>query len=102
MFIYENNNTINLALSSSKPVTNPDLVIKGFQDGVKVTVDNVSYGKGSVEFTKKAPLIVYQKDNKLAITFKGVVGMDDPEVTIDKLTDTSYSLVIDDVNVTLS
>ena len=33
MFIYENGNSLNLTFEGSIPVENPDIVIKGYEDG---------------------------------------------------------------------
>ena len=95
MFIYENGNSLNLTLVSNKPVENPDVVIKGYKNGAAVVVGEVVYGvKNGEEFDGKANLLVYEKDDKLAITFNGPCGIDSPEVTINSIGDDKYELVI--------
>ena len=95
MFIYENGNSLNLTFEGNIPVENPDVVIKGYEDGATLTVNGTVFGKGSKEFEGKAKTLVYQRDNKLVITFRGVEGMNDPEVTIDALSDNNYAVVVD-------
>lgn len=95
MFIYENGNSLNLTFEGNIPVENPDVVIKGYEDGATLTVNGTVFGKGSKEFEGKAKTLVYQRDNKLVITFRGVKGMNDPEVTIDALGDNNYAVVVD-------
>ena len=85
MFIYEKGNSLNLTFKGSIPVDNPEVVIKGFVDGVTMTVNGTVFGSGSEEFEGKAKTLVYQKDGKLMITFRGVLGMESPEVVIDEV-----------------
>ena len=94
MFIYEKGNTINLTFSGLIPVENPEVVIEGFKNGAKVTVNGTSFGVTSKEepFEGKAKTFVYQRDGKLMITFKGVEGMSDPDVVIDEVSDKCYSV----------
>lgn len=101
MFVYEKDNSLNLTFTGSIPVKNPDVVIKGYQDGATLTVNGTVFGKGSKEFEGKAKTFVYQKDNKLMITFRGIAGMSDPEVTIDDLGNDNYEVVVDGEPVTL-
>ena len=101
MFVYEKDNSLNLTFEGSIPVKNPDVVIKGYQDGATLTVNGTVFGKGSKEFEGKAKTFVYQKDNKLMITFRGIAGMSDPEVTIDDLGNDNYEVVVDGEPVTL-
>ena len=94
MFIYENGNSLNLTLTGNKPVETPDVVIKGYQEGASVIVGSTVYGvKQGTEYPTKASTLVYQKDGKLAITFRGIKGMNDPEVIIDEIGG-CYSLVV--------
>ena len=102
MFIYENGNSLNLTFTGNTPVENPDVVIKGYEDGATLTVNDTVFGKGSKEFEGKAKTLVYQKDNKLVITFRGVDGMNEPEVTIDDLGDNNYAIVVDGEATTLA
>ena len=101
MFVYEKDNSLNLTFEGSIPVKNPDVVIKGYQDGATLTVNGTVFGKGSKEFEGKAKTFVYQKDNKLMITFRGIAGMSDPEVTMDDLGNDNYEVVVDGEPVTL-
>ena len=101
MFVYEKDNSLNLTFTGSIPVENPDVVIKGYKDGATLTVNDTVFGKGSKEFEGKAKTFVYQKDNKLMITFRGIAGMSDPEVTIDDLGNDNYEVVVDGEPVTL-
>ena len=102
MFVYEKDNSLNLTFEGSIPVKNPDVVIKGYQDGATLTVNGTVFGKGSKEFEGKAKTFVYQKDNKLMITFRGIAGMSDPEVTIDDLGNDNYEVVVDGEPITLA
>ena len=102
MFVYERDNSLNLTFEGSIPVKNPDVVIKGYEDGATLTVNGTVFGKGSKEFEGKAKTLVYQKDNKLVITFRGVEGMNDPEVTIDDLGNDNYEVVVDGEATTLA
>ena len=101
MFVYEKDNSLNLTFTGSIPVENPDVVIKGYEDGATLTVNGTVFGKGSKEFEGKAKTFVYQKDNKLMITFRGIAGMSDPEVTIDDLGNDNYEVVVDGEPITL-
>lgn len=94
MFIYENGNSLNLTYKGQLPVENPEIVIKGYEDGATLTVNGTVYGSGLVEFEKKANLLVYQRDNKLAITFHGVAGMSNPEVTLDEVAEGVIEVVV--------
>ena len=102
MFIYENGNSLNLTFEGNIPVENPDVVIKGYEDGATLTVNGTVFGKGSKEFEGKAKTLVYQKDKKLMITFRGVAGMNSPEVTIDDLGNDIYEVVVDGESTTLA
>lgn len=103
MFIYENGNSLNLTLTGNKPVETPDVIVKGYKNGASVTVGESVYGvKNGEEFEGKAKTFVYQRDNKLAITFKGVAGITDPEVTIDDIGSDCYAIVVSGESVTLS
>ena len=103
MFIYESGNSLNLTFKGCVPVENPDVVIKGYKDGATLTVNGTTYGSGTDEFEGKAQTFVYQKDGKLVITFRGIAGMSDPEVTIDEDKDNAcYVIVIGNQSVTLS
>ena len=102
MFVYEKDNSLNLTFTGSIPVENPDVVIKGYEDGATLTVNGTVFGKGSKEFEGKAKTFVYQKDNKLMITFRGIAGMSDPEVTIDDLGNDNYEVVVDGESATLA
>lgn len=102
MFVYERENSLNLTFKGSLPVENPDVVIKGFKDGATLTVNGTTYGSGSEEFEGKAQTLVYQKDGKLVITFRGVAGMSDPEITIDDIGSDCYAIVVSGESVTLS
>lgn len=94
MFIYEKGNTINISLTGSKPVETPDVVINGYTDGATLTVGSSVYGKGSKVFDCKAKTLVYQKDEKLMITFRGIEGMTDPEITVDEIEDNVFDVVV--------
>ena len=103
MFIYESDNSLNLTFKGSMPVDNPDIVIKGYTDGATLTVNNNKIcGNGSKEFEGKAKTFVYQKDGKLVITFRGIEGMSNPEVTIDENETNKYTVVVDGTSVKLS
>ena len=102
MFIYENGNSLNLTFEGNIPVENPDVVIKAYEDGATSTVNGTVFAKGSKEFEGKAKTLVYQRDNKLVITFRGVEGMNDPEVTIDALGNNNYAVVVDGEATTLA
>lgn len=102
MFIYEKGNSLNLTFEGSIPVENPDVVIKGYEDGATLTVNDTIFGSGSKEFEGKANTLVYQKDNKLVITFRGVAGMNEPDVTIDDLGNSSYEVVVSGVSTILT
>lgn len=102
MFVYERDNSLNLTFEGSIPVENPDVVIKGYEDGATLTVNGTVFGKGSKEFEGKAKTFVYQKDNKLMITFRGIAGMSNPEVTIDDLGNDNYEVVVDGEATTLA
>ena len=102
MFVYENGNTLNLTFKGQLPVENPEVVIKGFEDGATLTVNGTVYGSGSKEFDKKANTLVYQRDNKLAITFHGVKGMSTPDVTLDEVSDDVIDAVVNGVAVKLT
>lgn len=101
MFVYERDNSLNLTFEGNIPVENPDVVIKGYEDGATLTVNGTVFGKGSKEFEGKAKTLVYQRDNKLVITFRGIAGMNDPEVTVDDLGDNNYAIVVDGEATTL-
>lgn len=102
MFVYERNNSLNLTFTGNIPVENPDVVVKGYEDGATLTVNGTVFGKGSKEFEGKAKTFVYQKDNKLIITFRGIAGMSDPEVIIDDLGNDNYEVVVDGEATTLA
>ena len=102
MFIYEKGNSLNLTLESNIPVENPEVVITGYEDGATLTVNGSVFGNGSKEFSGKAKTFVYQKSGKLFITFHGIAGMSNPEVTIDDLGDNNYEVVVDGKSVTLT
>lgn len=102
MFIYESDNSLNLTFKGSIPVDNPDIIIKGYKDGATLTVNNTVFGKGNEEFEGRAKTLVYQKDGKLVITFRGIEGMLNPEVTIDEIETNKYTAVVGDSSVTLS
>lgn len=84
MFVYEKGNSLNLTFKGSTPVDNAEVVIKGYEDGATLTVNGTVYGNGTKEFEGRAKTLVFQRDNKLMITFKGIAGMEDPEVTLDE------------------
>ena len=102
MFVYENGNSLNLTFKGNMPVTDPEVVIKGYKNGATLTVNGTVYGNGDEEFEGKAKTLVYQKDGKLAITFNGVDGIDTPEVTIDEIGNEVYAVVVSGESVTLS
>ena len=92
MFVYEKGNSLNITFKGSIPVENPELVVKGYEDGATLTVNGTVYGNGSKEFEGRAKTFVFQKDGKLMITFKGVAGIENPDVTVDE---TSDGIVVD-------
>lgn len=102
MFVYEKGNTLNLTFKGNLPVDNPEVVIKGYEDGATLTVDGTVYGTGTKEFEGKAKTLVYQKDDKLAITFKGISGINNPEITIDEIGDDVFAVAVGEDHVTLS
>lgn len=102
MFIYENGNSLNLTFKGNIPVENPEIVIKGFVEGASLTVNGETFGIAEgTEYTEKSKTLVYQRDNKLMITFRGISGMSNPEVTIDDLGEDNYSVVVSGESVTL-
>ena len=101
MFVYENGNSLNLTFKGNIPVTNPEVVIKGYKNGATLTVNGTVYGNGNEEFEGKAETLVYQKDDKLMITFLGITGMTDPEVVIDDLGEDMYEVALRSTIVTL-
>ena len=84
MFVYEQGNTLNVTFKANHPVENPEVVIKGYKDGATISVNDTTYGSGTEEFVKKSDILVYHKDNKLMITFKGIKGMSSPDIIIDE------------------
>lgn len=103
MFIYENDNSLNLTFKGKAPVENPEVVIKGYTDGASLTVNGKTYGvKEGTEFEGNAKTFAYQKDGKLLITFRGLAGMTDPEVTIDEIENDVFAIIVSGESVTLS
>ena len=103
MFVYENENSLNLTLTGNKPVETPDVVIKGYENGASLTVNGAEIVSvaDAKEFEGKAKTFVYQKDNKLVVTFRGIAGMADPEVTIDETAANTYAVVVNGEAVTI-
>lgn len=104
MFVYEKGNSLNLTFKGSTPVENPEVIIKGYENGASLTVNGTEVVSvtNAVEFEGKAKTFVFQKAGKLMITFKGIEGMSNPEVTIDETTDGVYEAVVNGTNVTLT
>lgn len=103
MFVYEGKDSLNIALTSNVPVATPDIVVKGYKNGAAVIVGDNIYGvKSGEEFERAPKTLVYQKDNKLAITFNGVLGMSAPDVTVDELEPGLFALEASGEAVTLS
>ena len=104
MFIYENGNSLNLTFKGNIPVDNPEVIIKGYTNGASLTVNGTEVVSVSnpEEFDCKAKTLVYQKDNKMMITFKGIDGMNDPEVTLNEVTKGTVEVVVNGTPVTLT
>lgn len=101
MFVYEKGNSLNLTFEGRLPTDTPDVVIKGYSDGATLTVNGTTYGTGSTEFEGKAKTFVYQKDNKLMITFHGIAGMSDPEVILDEVAEGTVVATVGGTNITM-
>lgn len=86
MFVYETNNSLNVTFKGNATVENPEVVIKGFENGATLIVngEEVVSVADAKEFENSAQTFVFEKGNKLAITFKGVAGMETPDVTLDE------------------
>lgn len=86
MFVYEKGNTLNVVFNENRPVETPDLVIKGYVNGVSISLDGqeVVSVENPVEFENKADLRVFEKNNVLNMTYHGVEGMNNPEVTLNE------------------
>jgi hypothetical protein len=102
MFVYEKGNSLNLTFKGSIPVDNPEVVIKGYEDGATLTVNGTVYGNGAKEFKGRAKTFVFQKDNKLMITFKGIAGIKNPEVTFDETEKGVVNAVVCGTSVTIN
>ncbi len=103
MFIYEKGNSINIAFSAAKPVETPDVIVKGYQNGAALIIGDKTFGvKDGVEYEGKAKTLVCQKDAKLIVTFRGIEGMNEPEVTIDEISDGVFDVVVSGESVKLS
>lgn len=103
MFIYEKGNSLNLTFKGHLPVETPDVSIKGYKNGAALFVNGLMYGVADgEEFEGKAKTVVYQRDRKLMITFRGVEGMSNPEVMIDEISEGVYAVEIGSDIVTLT
>ena len=104
MFVYEKGNSLNLTFKGSIPVENPEVVIKGFENGASLTVNSAEVVSvaDAKEFEGKAKTFVYQKDGKLMITFRGVAGMEAPEVTLDETVPGTVVAVVNGTSVTMT
>ena len=95
MFLFEKDGSLNLTLKGNYPVENPDVIIKGYTTGAALIVNGTTYGvKDGEELGRKAKLFVYQKDDKLALTFRGIEGMNNPELTFDQISDSVTSVIV--------
>lgn len=102
MFVYERGNSLNLTFKNM-PVENPEVVIDGYENGAEMSVNRkkVVSVDGAKEFDGKAKTLVYQKDDKLMITFHGVEGMKNPEVTLDETTKGTVDFVVNGTPITV-
>ena len=103
MFVYEQKNAINVVFKGNKPVETPDFVIKGYKNGAAIIVngDEVIAVQNAVEFDKPVSPIVFQRDNVLNITYQGIEGMKNPEVTINEIAEQEVEIVANGANVVL-
>lgn len=99
MFVYESGNSLNLTFKGSIPVETPDVVIKGYKDGATVTIAGTTYGTASEEFEGKASTLVFQSAGKLMITFKGISGMETPDVTLDEVSAGVVNVTVGDTSI---
>lgn len=103
MFVYENGNSLNITFKGNTPVENPELVIKGYKNGASLTMNGTTYGvKNGEEFEGRAKTFVYQKDGKLNITFRGIEGMNDPEVVLDETSDGVVNALVSGASVVIN
>lgn len=102
MFVYQKGNAINIALKATAPVDNPDVIIKGYNNGAALTVNgnDVITVEDAEEFN--GSVYAFQRDNKLNITFHGVKGMNNPEITLDEETLGTIDAVINGTSVTIT
>ena len=97
MFVYvnETNATLNVAFNTNVPVESPEVVIQGFKNGAKVMVNGavaIDVANAEAFETARRPF-VYQRDNKLNITFKAAAPVETPEVTIDAISEDKAEIV---------
>lgn len=104
MFVYESGNSLNLTFKGSIPVETPEVVIKGYKNGASLSINSseVISVADPVEFEGKAKLFVYQKEGKLMITFNGIEGMSNPEVTLDETSDGVVEAVVNGESVSIT
>jgi hypothetical protein len=96
MFVYVDDKaaTINVAFNAKAPVENPEVVIQGFKNGAKVLVNGaVAIDVADAEkFDSIRRPFIYQKDDKLNVTFQATSPVEAPEVVIDSIADDKVSI----------
>jgi hypothetical protein len=96
MFVYVDDKaaTINVAFDAKVPVENPEVVIQGFKNGAKVLVNGaVAVDVADAEkFDSIRRPFIYQKDDKLNVTFQATSPVEAPEVVIDSIADDKVSI----------
>ena len=102
MFVYEKGNSLNLTFKGSLPVDNPEVVIKGYKNGAALIVNGTTYGvENGEEFEGKAPTFAFERDGNLLVTFRGIAGMNNPEVVLNEDTKGTVDVVVSGVSVTV-
>lgn len=96
MFVYVDNKTatINVAFNAKAPVDSPEVVIQGFKNGAKVLVNGataIDVANAEKFEIEKSPFI-YQKNDKLNVTFQATAPVETPDVVIDSIADDKVSI----------
>jgi hypothetical protein len=103
MFVYETKNSLNLVFNGYVPVSTPDVEIRGYKNGAALLVKGspVIDIESPEYFEGKAKTLAYQKDGKLYVTFQGIPGMQDPEVSLDESVKGTVEVVVNGTTATL-
>lgn len=105
MFVYVNENdvTLNVSFANDTEEMPSNVSIQGFKNGAKVLVND----KVVIDLADAVPFdvirrpFIYQKNNKLNVTFQDDIPVESPEVIIDSISDSEVSVTANGTTIKL-